>query len=202
MKTRYENLRLPVTRALAAAAIVFLTLSTSRWEDRSVLTTTLLFFAGMVLVAIATLGRMWCSVYIAGYKDRTLIMYGPYSVSRNPLYFFSMLGALGIGCCTETFTFPVLILVAMALYYPLVIRKEERRLREYFGEAFDEYRQRVPMFFPKLALFSEPETYTVKPVAYRRHMFSALWFVWIVGLIELAEGLKEIGWLPSIWFIY
>ena len=202
MKTRYENLRLPVTRALAAAAIVFLTLSTSRWEDRSVLTTTLLFFAGMVLVAIATLGRMWCSVYIAGYKDRTLIMYGPYSVSRNPLYFFSMLGALGIGCCTETFTFPVLILVAMALYYPLVIRKEERRLREYFGEAFDEYRQRVPMFFPKLALFSEPETYTVKPAAYRRHMFSALWFVWIVGLIELAEGLKEIGWLPSIWFIY
>lgn len=202
MKTRYENLRLPVTRALAAAAIVFLTLSTSRWEDKSILTTTLLFFSGMVLVAIATLGRMWCSVYIAGYKDRTLIMYGPYSVSRNPLYFFSMLGALGVGCCTETFTFPALILVAMGLYYPLVIRKEERRLREYFGEAFDDYRRRVPMFFPKLALFSEPETYTVKPAAYRRHMFSALWFVWIVGLIELAEGLKEIGWLPSIWFIY
>ena len=202
MRTRYEKLRIPLSRGLAVVAVFFLMFSSSRWEETSPLITTMLFTVGMLLVAVASLGRMWCSVYIAGYKDRTLITAGPYSMSRNPLYFFSMLGALGVGCCTEAFTFPVLILLAMALYYPLVIRKEERRLQEYFGNAFSDYVQRVPVFFPKLALFRERDTYTVNPRAYRRHMFSALWFVWLVGLIELAEGLKEIGWLRSFWHCY
>ena len=33
-------------------------------------------------------------------------------------------------------------------------------------------------------------------------MFSALWFVWIVGLLELAEGLKELGWVHPFWSFY
>ena len=199
MKTRYENWRLPVSRLASAVAVVFLLLSTNRWETGGAGTATALFTLGMFLVAIGSLGRMWCSLYIAGYKDQVLITQGPYSLTRNPLYFFSVFGALGVGFCTETFTFPALLLAVMVLYYPLVVRKEERRLRERFGRDFDDYARRVPAFFPNFALFSEPETYLVKPVVYRRHMFSALWFVWIVGLLELAEGLKELGWMPSLW---
>ena len=202
MRTRYERLRIPVSRLASAAAVFFLVFSTSRWEARSLLVTTALFSLGMFLIAIGSLGRMWCSVYIAGYKDRTLIMQGPYSICRNPLYFFSAFGALGVGFCTETFTFPLALLLVMLLYYPLVVRKEERRLREYFGSDFDGYAKRVPAVFPKFSQFAEPATYTVNPIVYRRHMFSALWFVWIAGLIELAEGLKEIGWIPSLWFLY
>ena len=199
MRTRYEKLRLPVSRLASAVAIFFLLLSTNHWEPGGEGVATGLFTLGMFLVAIGTLGRMWCSIYIAGYKDRVLITQGPYSMTRNPLYFFSVFGALGVGFCTETFTFPALLLAVMILYYPLVVRKEERRLRERFGCDFDDYARRVPAFFPRFALFSEPETYLVKPVVYRHHMFSALWFVWIVGLIELAEGLKELGWMPSFW---
>ncbi len=202
MKTRYEKLRIPVSRLASAVAVFFLIFSTSRWEDRSLLATTALFTFGMFLIAIGSLGRMWCSVYIAGYKDRVLITQGPYSICRNPLYFFSTFGALGVGFCTETLAFPLALLLVMVLYYPLVIRKEEQRLREHFGSDFDEYAKRVPAIFPKFSLFAEPTTYTVNPIVYRRHMFSALWFVWIAGLIELAEGLKEIGWLPSFWFLY
>ncbi|NCC93306.1 MAG: isoprenylcysteine carboxylmethyltransferase family protein [Opitutae bacterium] len=199
MRTRYEKLRLPVSRLASAAAVFFLLLSTNRWEDGREAITTGLFTLGMFLVAIGSLGRMWCSLYIAGYKDQVLITQGPYSMTRNPLYFFSAFGALGVGFCTETFTFPVLLLTVMILYYPLVVRKEERRLRERFGREFDDYAHRVPVFFPDFSLFSEPDTCVVKPVVYRRHMFSALWFVWIVGLIEFAEGLKELGWMPSFW---
>ena len=199
MRTRYEKLRLPVSRLASAAAVFFLLFSTNRWETRGEGIATGLFTLGMFLVAIGSLGRMWCSLYIAGYKDQVLITQGPYSMTRNPLYFFSTFGALGVGFCTETFTFPALLLAVMILYYPLVVRKEERRLRERFGGDFDDYARRVPAFFPNFALFSEPETYLVKPVVYRRHMFSALWFVWIVGLLELAEGLKELGWMPSLW---
>ena len=199
MRTRYEKLRLPVSRLASAAAVLLLLISTNRWETRGEGIATGLFTLGMFLVAIGSLGRMWCSLYIAGYKDRVLITQGPYSMTRNPLYFFSVFGALGVGFCTETFTFPVLLLAVMVLYYPLVVRKEEHRLRARFGRDFDEYARRVPAFFPNLALFSEPDSYLVKPVVYRRHMFSALWFVWIVGLLELAEGLKELGWMPAFW---
>ena len=199
MKTRYEKLRLPVSRLASAAAVLLLLFSSNRWETGHEAVATGLFALGMFLIAIGSLGRMWCSLYIAGYKDQVLITQGPYSVTRNPLYFFSTFGALGVGFCTETLTFPLLLLAAMFLYYPLVVRKEERRLRERFGCDFDDYARRVPAFFPSFALFSEPDTYVVKPVVYRRHMFSALWFVWIVGLLELAEGLKEMGWMPSFW---
>ena len=202
MITRYEKFRIPVSRLASAVAVFFLIFSSSQWENHNPMVTTGLFVLGMFLVAIGSLGRMWCSVYIAGFKDRTLIVQGPYSICRNPLYFFSTFGALGVGFCTETFIFPLAILIVMVLYYPLVVRKEERRLREYFGSDFDAYAKRVPAYFPKLSLLAEPETYTMKPRAYRRHMFSALWFVWIIGLLELAEGLKEIGWIPTFWSFY
>ncbi|HRT06351.1 MAG TPA: isoprenylcysteine carboxylmethyltransferase family protein [Kiritimatiellia bacterium] len=199
MRTRYEKFRIPVSRLAAAIAAFFLLFSSNRWAVGHEAIAAGLFTLGMFLVAIGALGRMWCSLYIAGYKDQVLITQGPYSTTRNPLYFFSTFGALGIGFCTETLTFPLLLLAVMILYYPLVVRKEERRLRARFGGAFDDYARRVPAFFPNFALFSEPDTHVVKPVVYRRHMFSALWFVWIVGLLELAEGLKEIGWMPAFW---
>jgi hypothetical protein len=83
-----------------------------------------------------------------------------------------------------------------------VVKSEERRLRKHFGVAFEDYTQRVPPFFPKFSTFSEPEQYVVKPGVYRKHMFSALWFVWLVGAIEVIEGLREIGVLTSFWSIY
>ena len=137
MRTRYEKLRIPVSRLASAIAVFFLLFSTNRWETGNEAVTTGLFTLGMFLVAIGSLGRMWCSLYIAGYKDQVLITQGPYSATRNPLYFFSTFGALGVGFCTETFTFPLLLLGVMILYYPLVVRKEERRLRARFGGDFD-----------------------------------------------------------------
>ena len=63
-----------------------------------------LFLIGCALVGIAIVGRLWCAQYIAGYKDNTLVREGPYSMCRNPLYFFSFLGTIGVGLCTESLT--------------------------------------------------------------------------------------------------
>ena len=156
----------------------------------------------MFLVAVASMGRMWCSLYIGGYKNDELIMQGPYSICRNPLYFFSMLGLLGVGFCTETFTFPAVFIVLFLLYYPFVIKGEEKRLKQIFGLGFDEYAKRVPAFFPRFSTYDEPENYNVKPAIYRRHMFSALWFIWIVGILELLEGIRGIGLFKPLWSLY
>lgn len=202
MHSKSERYRIILSRIAAVAILFFLFTTQSVWETKNETITFSLFLAGMILVGIASLGRMWCSLYIAGYKDDKLVTDGPYSLCRNPLYFFSMIGAIGIGCATESFTFPILFIVLFALYYPFVIKSEERRLKELFGAAFDQYTERISAFFPRFSTFSEPENYLVKPAVYRNHMFSALWFVWIVGILEVIEGLREVGLLSSLWSLY
>jgi protein-S-isoprenylcysteine O-methyltransferase Ste14 len=198
----FERYRIILSRLAAIAVIFFLCTTQSVWKTKNEAITFSLFFVGIILVGIASLGRMWCSLYIAGYKDDKLVTEGPYSICRNPLYFFSLIGVLGIGCATKTFTFPIVFMLLFALYYPFVIKGEERRLKQLFGEAFEKYTKEISIFFPRLYTFSEPKTYVVKPSVYREHIFSALWFIWIVGFLGVIEGLKEIGVLPALWTIY
>jgi hypothetical protein len=56
----------------------------------------------------------------------------------------------------------------------------------------------VPCFFPKISLLKEPEEYIVKPKVFRNHMFSALWFIWFTGILEIAEELHELNVLPIL----
>jgi len=115
-----------------------------------------------VLVGVATVGRLWCSRYISGYKNFELIISGPYSVTRNPLYFFSFLVFTGIGLSTESVTFTLGLVLAFALVYPVIIRREERFLQDKFGRAFSDYCARTPRFFPTSALFmSRSDTWSI-----------------------------------------
>jgi protein-S-isoprenylcysteine O-methyltransferase Ste14 len=126
----------------------------------------ILFLAGVILIGFATVGRLWCAVFIAGYKNNTLVRTGPYSISRNPLYFFSLLGAIGVGLTTETITAPILIAVFFSILYPFVILSEQKKLSKIYKEEFDDYCKTTPAFFPSFKLLKEPEEYTVKPIVF------------------------------------
>ena len=52
---------------------------------------------GLLLIAVCIVGRTWCTLYIGGHKKRQLRTHGPYSVVRNPLYVFTIIGTAGIG---------------------------------------------------------------------------------------------------------
>jgi len=52
---------------------------------------------GAALIFVCVSGRTWCTLYIGGRKNHELVTAGPYSVCRNPLYVFSIIGAIGIG---------------------------------------------------------------------------------------------------------
>jgi protein-S-isoprenylcysteine O-methyltransferase Ste14 len=188
--------RIRMSQLFVLLIMVLLAVSESRWERTFM--DAVLFLFGAVLVGAATMGRLWCSLYIAGYKEGTLITIGPYSISRNPLYFFSFVGAVGLGLATETFTFGVLFALWFALFYPAVIRGEEQRLREVHGARFADYARRVPRFFPRLSLLVEPDTYTVQPIKFRNHLLDALWFVWGLGLLELIEAGHVYALLPTL----
>src|SRR4030043_2332545 len=197
-----EKLRIRISQIFAVVLVLLICVSGSSWEDKAPFVTSVLSLLGAVLVGIGSIGRLWCSVYIAGYKTDHLVTQGPYSMCRNPLYFFSLLGALGVGFASESFLIPVIILIGFAAYYPLVIKSEEAELEKLHKNEFEMYFKKVPRFFPKISYLTEPEEYIVNPVVFKRHMFSALWFIWLLGILEIIEELHELKVLPTIFNIY
>lgn len=197
-KTWWENQRTGLSKLVAAPAFIVIALTQSHWEVHHENVATFLFSTGLGLAAIGATGRIWCSFFISGRKDGELVTVGPYSISRNPLYVFSCIGLAGVGLSTETLTCPLLFLMIFGLYYPGIMAREERRLEELFGESFRQYCQRVPRFWPNLRLYSEPASWSSNPRLFRRHILSDIWFVWIAAIIELVEGLRNVGWLPHL----
>ncbi len=202
MKTKMQKLRVRLSVIFGIVLFGVICCSISAWEQLEPMVATLLFVAGIILVGIASLGRMWCSLYIAGYKTKVLVTEGPYSVTRNPLYLFSFIGFLGVGMCSETILIPVVLLIAFCLYYPWVIRDEEARLRSVHPENFEKYVKTTPCFLPNFGKLREPEQYLVNPKIFRRHLVDALVFVILAGGIEIIEEFHELHWIPTFFCIF
>jgi protein-S-isoprenylcysteine O-methyltransferase Ste14 len=199
--SKSEKVRMLVSRTFVGTLLIIILFSESRWRFHELIDT-LIFAAGCVLASIGAMGRLWCSLYISGYKNDTLITAGPYSISRNPLYFFSLIGAIGVALATEMLLIPLFVLIVFASCYPGVIRGEEKRLLSVHGEKFKQYCRKTPVFFPKLSLFEEPQTYVVNPKIFRKSIISALWFIWFIGILEMVETCHEIGVLPIYFKLY
>jgi len=91
--------------------------------------------------------------YAAGYlqKQEVLTITGPYSRTRNPLYFGSSLLTVGAAIAMHSWIAAALLLLYFALVYSFVMRREENELRVKHGSAFDSYAAAVPLFFPSLS---------------------------------------------------
>lgn len=200
-KTIVEKVRIPLSRLFAAAILALLLLTGSHWEAHTRLAE-LFTVAGLVLVGLAVVGRLTCAIYISGRKTTELVVDGPYAWTRNPLYFFSLLGTLGLGLVTKTFTVPLLLVGFFALYYLPVILSEERRLAQAHGEAFARYRASVPRFFPRRPQRPRPATVEISPGIFRKHGNSAIWFVWATALVILLQTLRHLELLPTLAYLY
>ncbi|MBM4271248.1 MAG: isoprenylcysteine carboxylmethyltransferase family protein [Deltaproteobacteria bacterium] len=200
MSSFFERVRISLSRILVVFLIIIRVLANGGWEGTGV--DLVIFLIGCILVGVGTLGRLWCVLYIAGYKDNTLITEGPYSLCRHPLYFFSFLGAIGVGFASETLLIPSILAVAFWIYYPHVIRDEESRMVQLHADKYQKYKESTPTFFPSFNNFKEPEQYVANPQIFRKNLFDACWFVWLVGVLELVEGLQEYHIIPTYFTIY
>ena len=95
---------------------------------------------------------LWLRGYAAGYvkKNRELTQTGPYAYTRNPLYFGSAILTLGAAIATHSWIPALLLLGYFALFYSIVMRREEQELRVHHGTSFDDYACSVPLFLPRL----------------------------------------------------
>src|SRR4051812_7638883 len=64
---------------------------------------------GFFLLAACAIGRIYSTIYIGGIKSDKLVTAGPYSMCRNPLYFYSLTGAAGVGMMSGEITLFILL---------------------------------------------------------------------------------------------
>lgn len=162
---------------------------------------TALDIGGLLLVAIACLGRIWCSVFIAGRKDVELVTVGPYALCRHPLYTLSMIGALGLGMASRSL---VLTLATLLVLGTLLIRAaaaEDRFLAARFDQRFEAYRVDTPRFWPDRWPYRWPSP-SATPVQVRPDIlwkaFVDAWaFFLLFVVVYAARRWSELGLLPS-----
>jgi protein-S-isoprenylcysteine O-methyltransferase Ste14 len=83
-------------------------------------------------------------------KHEELSVSGPYAYTRNPLYFGSAILAGGIVIAGGSWIAAGLVALYFAIFYPLVMKREEAELRARYTADFDHYASHVPLFLPRL----------------------------------------------------
>ena len=155
-------------------------------------------WAGIALIVICIIGRTWCSIYIGGRKIYELVRIGPYSVSRNPLYFFSIIGAVGAGAQLGSIALAVAAgVIAFVIFYA-VVQKEEKALVTRYGNEYREYLAQVPRFVPKISLWRDAPSVEVRPMLIRRTFVDACVFLLSIPLAEGFEYLHDAGLMPVV----
>jgi protein-S-isoprenylcysteine O-methyltransferase Ste14 len=102
---------------------------------------------GTILVAAGMAMRIWAAGALE--KGGGLCTDGPYRWVRHPLYLGSFIAAVGFSVMVSRVWASLLILLAFIALYAAQTMREERRLREEFGESHAEYARQVPMLLPR-----------------------------------------------------
>ncbi len=105
------------------------------------------YAVGIALVVLGEVVRFWSAGYIA--KDAEIATGGPYAHVRNPLYFGSLLLAVGLGLISGLGVWGVGLMVSLFLVFHLAaIFYEEAFLSAKFGGPYLDYVRRVPRLLP------------------------------------------------------
>lgn len=161
---------------------------------------TVLDVAGYFLIAICVVGRIYCTAFLGGYKNKGLITYGPFSVCQNPLYFCSFIGACGIALMSNHITLFVLVPLVFCGIFFSVIRREKQHLTQQFGDAYTSYCHDTPLFFPNIRRFHVPQTVTMHPHYLWNGVKDGLtWFI-VPPAFELIEYIQYTGYIKT-WFV-
>jgi protein-S-isoprenylcysteine O-methyltransferase Ste14 len=187
-------------RRLGALALLPVLLSQSFWLGHKPGVYAWLTGTGAALICIAILGRTWCLLYISGHKKRALVTVGPYSVVRNPMYTFSVLGALGVGAQFGSIVFAATFAMIALLMLSRIVRDEEHFLAGQFPTEFPVYAQRVHRFLPRPFAWQDADKMLVSPRLVMRTFLETSLFLLAIPAADALIALQRRGFL-DVWFV-
>ena len=103
---------------------------------------------GSTVAFLGILVRAWATGHIR--KNDELAVTGPYSYTRNPLYFGTFIIGLGFSLAGANTLILVVFLVCFATLYGSVMQQEMDYLRGRFAGDYERYQVSVPLFIPRL----------------------------------------------------
>lgn len=192
-----QTRRIAAIKAVALAAAALILVSHDPW-GRDSFAGNAIKAAGLCLVMAAIIGRLWSTLYIGGRKNACLVTTGPYSITRNPLYCFSILGAAGIGLMFGSLAIAAILGGSVGGVLVATARSEAALLGQRFGASYEAYATRVPLLWPRLSLYHDAEIPSFQPRALRRALRDGMLFLLAVPAAELVTYAKRAGLLPQL----
>ncbi len=144
-------------------------LTASTWLARSsridlVAATLVVTLAALACLVAGAILRVWGTAYLGSSVMRGSVMQGerfvaagPYRYVRNPLYLGAWLLALGASILMPT-SGAAFFLLAFSAFVLFLISAEERFLSAKLGDAYQQYRRRIPRLLPRLAAGTPPSS--------------------------------------------
>lgn len=179
-------------------ALVGLCVTDSIWREKAPFFYEAIEQIGVLLILLCICGRTWSTLYIGARKKSELVTIGPYSVVRNPLYVFTLIGAFGIGAQFASLTAAFAMTLAAAVVFRSVVAREEAFLAAAFPAPWQAYAGRVARFMPRPSLWRDTDALTIKPSLVVRTFFDACLFAIAIPAAELIETAQAHGVLPVL----
>lgn len=106
---------------------------------------------GLVLVALGFCFMLWARILFTsckttlfvGQSSSQLVREGPFRISRNPMYVGVLVSLVGLALCVGTLPMYMTVPSAFVVFNFIHIPREERMLRESFGEQHVTYSNAV-----------------------------------------------------------
>lgn len=194
-KSRMRDSRVIVVLALLAAFFTKALIPTETELHEAI------EFLGYFLIAACAMGRLYATAFLGGFKNETLITYGAFSMTRNPLYFFSFLGMTGVALVSTHLLIITVLPVFFLVLYHFLISREEAFLLDKFGDQYKAYMQSTPRFFPDFSKYNAPESIQTVPKYLNKAFKDAVWWFIAFPFFEVAEMLQESGIVKPLFLL-
>ena len=194
-KGTIERLRKPVSFIAAFALVCLLIFTQPRGSDKFLMECVKL--GGFLLVFAGALGRILCTLYIGGRKNRELCQSGVYQMCRNPLYFFSFVALVGICLAAENIAVAAIAATTFLSFYRAVILSEEKKLLRLFPETYPPYQNAVPRFWPRAIPLRDSQDLRINTAVFIRSLLEVWWFLAALAAVEALGFLQSHGYINS-----
>ena len=182
--------RMAILRISVILIIIFIILDnnfSAYTLDIDMSTSVFFSYIGFTFVVLGGFGRIWASLYLEGFKTKKLIKEGPYSMVRNPLYFFSLMLFLGMCFAIKSIAISVALLLVFVLFHVPTILNEEKVLLSTHDESYRAYYESTPRLLPNLFKYKKTEStdmIQVRIKSINKRLWEVIGYLFLFTLID------------------
>lgn len=206
---RYRG-QIPVVLFLLAIPVVYFTDTTKIMDDEDLYA----IFTG-IAIGLSLLGQVIRAIAIGTSNKNTsgrnrdeqvadaLNTKGIYSTVRHPLYLGNYFMWIGIVAFTFNIWFFIVVSLLFWIYYERIMFAEERFLERKFGNAYVDWSNSVPAFFPSFKNYKKSDIpFSMKTIMRREYSGITATMLGFIFVAYLREYFITEEWPTSMNYVY